>query len=899
MSNLRFAKSLRFRFLLVLLLFLTLSFLIAGWLSVTTAAKAMDSALDVKFESTTNALNNLLGAMEKSAKMIGDRMAKDKAFAKAVQNNNHGLIKEKLKDLRETHGTNMLFLLDRKGEVIEGVRDTPNVKSFELHRLDRQIGYNALAEIDNKLYLIKSTPVSNKQNTQPPPGILLVGFPINTKLLRQIKGDSELDISIINDHNLVASTVAQSDLEQRNTQVGKKIYEQLIKNTNKTISASIFNTPYLNSLRSFTSIAPSTNHYILLSYPQALYKDSIDQIYHQIGQFIIAGSIIALTLVLWLSRGFLHSIKILSTGAEKISKGDFRTRILINTGDELQILADTFNKMANTVESTNKALSRYSCDLEREVEVRTRDYRKEERAHAASERKLKSIIDNIVVGLLTTDESGAIETFNPAAEKMFGYQADEVIGQNVSMLIPSPHSENHDKYISEYIDHGDSRIVDRKLEAVGKRSDGSVFPNLLSISEMYLPHQSSNSEEGTIRRHFIATMQDLTETKRTEEILRRTQKMKALGQLTGGIAHDFNNLLGIVIGNLDLLEEELANSDASIKNQLDSALKASLRGSDLTKRLLAFSRTSTTDTSPLNINEVIAGMHNMIEKSLTSSICVEANLSNNLWYTNINPGELEDAIINLAVNSRDAMPDGGRFIIETKNVVTDDTFIDIHPDIKPGEYVLLTVSDTGEGIPESVKDRIFEPFFTTKPTGKGTGLGIPMIYGFIKRSKGHIVLYSEPETGTTFKIFFPRTPSGTTRINDNDLDIDLKLEGQETILIVDDEMDLAGIAGKTLDKLGYKHFIASNADEALGILKNNKNIDLVFSDVVMPGGMDGYALADEVNRLYPEIKILLASGFTNKFHNHQNNNIGYTFLSKPYRRNEMVKSIRELLDSRI
>lgn len=601
-------------------------------------------------------------------------------------------------------------------------------------------------------------------------------------------------------------------------------------------------------------------------------------------------------LALWLSRGFLQSINKLSIGAETITKGDFTSRIIIDTGDELQILADTFNTMADTVASTNKTLSGYSSNLEREVEVRTRDYRKEVQARAASERKVKSIIDNIVVGLLTTDENGIIESFNPAAERIFGYSADEVLGKNVSMLMPAPQSALHDGYIHRYINHGGKNIVGSTREVVGQRKDGTIFPHLISLSEMYILEQSPSSRDRVPRRHFIATMQDLTESKRTEEILRRAHKMEALGQLTGGIAHDFNNLLGIIIGNLDLLVDEFVEDNQAAKRHLTSALKASLRGSDLTKRLLAFSRRSDPDTSQVNINLVVEGMRDMIEKSLTASISVETILADKLWYTDINPGELEDAIVNMAINSRDAMPEGGRFIIETNNIVTDDTFIGKHPDIDPGEYVLLTVSDTGRGIAEEVKDRIFEPFFTTKPTGEGTGLGIPMIYGFVKRSSGYIALYSEPGTGTTFKIFLPHSIRKSESHAADIPQIYANLNGHENILIVDDEEDLAMIADDTLSKLGYKVYRAGNATEALKLLNEQSAIDLLFTDVVMPGGMDGYALADEVTRLYPEIIILLASGFTNKFHTDKHNHSEYGFLCKPYRRNEMVKCIRELLD---
>ncbi len=895
-------KRLRFRFLLILMLFLTFSSVITGWLSVTATQKVMDSALNERFELTMSAINNFLGAMGQSAGGWANRLSAQTELKQADYLNESDNVNRLLHQHTASQNTKLIIILDMQGKV---VKDTCNGiyigKSFknlsvfkETLRTSSQHTY--LDEIDGQLISLTSALITEQNSLKSPSGIILVGFPIDSKLLRQVKGGTELDISVINKQRMLASTINLSDAERANIQINTEEYRQITQHQKKTLSKSLLNTPYINTARSLASIEPTSTAYILLSYPQERFKASIDDIYQQIRLVFLGGTIVAIILVLWLSRGFLQSIRRISDGAEKITKGDFKSRILINTGDELQMLADTFNTMANTVESTNKALSRYSSDLEREVEVRTRDHRKEERARAASERKIKSIIDNVVVGLLTTDEHGIIESFNPAAEKMFGYSADEVLGQNVSILMPSPHSELHDEYIYNYLNHGEKSIVGRKLEVTGMRKDGTIFPHLLALSEMYILEQSPESSERVPCRHFIATMQDLTESKRTEDILRRAHKMKALGQLTGGIAHDFNNLLGIIIGNLDLLEDEVSDLGHTAKRQLNSALKASLRGSDLTKRLLAFSRRSTPDTSPLNINLVVEGMRNMIEKSLTASISVETIQSSNLWYADINPGELEDAIVNMAVNARDAMPEGGRFIIETQNITTDDTFIEQHPDISPGEYILLTVSDTGRGIPAEVMDRIFEPFFTTKPTGEGTGLGIPMIYGFVKRSSGHITLYSETGTGTTFKIYFPRSLRNCKTGVTDKVNVETSLNGHESILVVDDEEDLAIIAEDTLRKLGYTVFRAGNAPEALNVIAEQTQIDLLFSDVVMPGGMDGYALASEATKLKPNIKVLLASGFTNKFHANQHEDSKHGFLSKPYRRKDMAKKIREILD---
>ncbi len=858
--------------------------------------------MNERFESMMSGINNVFGVMGQSAGDWADRLSALEELKQANHHNNIDGINRLLEQYSTSTNTKLIIILDPLGNVVTDTHNgTYTDRSFKDLSVFKQtirtsLQQTYLAEIDGQLISLSSALIKGKNNQDSPTGVILVGFPINASMLQRVKQDADLDISIISKQRILASTIRLSDADRTNIPVNTEELHQITQQQDQNISNNQFSTSYIHASRQLTNIEPSSTTSILLSYPRAKYQASIDNIHQQFRLFFLGGTIVILLLMLWLSHGFLQSINKLSVWAEKITTGDFTSRIMIDTGDELQILADTFNTMVDTVESTNKTLSRYSSDLEREVEVRTRDYRKEVRARTASERKIKSIIDNIVVGLLTTDEHGIIESFNPAAEKLFGYSADETLGNNVSMLMPSPHSEQHDSYLDDHLNHSDNNIFGRACEVTGKRKDGTVFPHLISLSEMYILEKSSTSNERVPRRHFIATMQDLTESKRTEEILRRAHKMEALGQLTGGIAHDFNNLLGIIIGNLDLLEDEFSESSHSAKRQLSSALKASLRGSDLTKRLLAFSSRSEPDTSPVNINLVVEGMRDMIEKSLTASINVETFLSSDLWYTDINPGELEDTIVNMAINSRDAMPKGGRFIIETKNIITDDTFIEQHPDITPGEYVLLTVSDTGRGIPDKVKDRIFEPFFTTKPTGEGTGLGIPMIYGFIKRSSGHITLYSEPGTGTTFKIFLPHSTGKSVPDDVSDVQNEANLNGHETILIVDDEEDLAMIAEDALSKLGYKVMRAGNATNALKLLNEQPQTDLLFTDIVMPGEIDGYTLADEATRLYPDIKVILTSGFTNKFRTDQHNKSEYGFLSKPYRRNEMVKSIRELLD---
>ena len=303
--------------------------------------------------------------------------------------------------------------------------------------------------------------------------------------------------------------------------------------------------------------------------------------------------------------------------------------------------------------------------------------------------------------------------------------------------------------------------------------------------------------------------------------LQRAQKMEAVGQLTGGVAHDFNNLLGIIIGNLDMLEDEVTGNGPAMR-QCESAIKAALRGSYLTKRLLAFSSHATPETTPRNINHVVSGILNMIEKSLTASIRVETALADDLWLTNINAGELEDALINLAVNARDAMPNGGCLGIRTRNTTLDTDYIADHPSVKPGEYVELSITDNGTGIPEEMLERIYEPFFTTKASGQGTGLGLSMVYGFTQSIGGHMQTQSQPDHGTTVSILLPRSSNIPATDNIAKPDKTTGHRGNETILVVDDEPELALSTKISLNRLGYRVFTAHNASEALKTLDGER-----------------------------------------------------------------------------
>ena len=398
-------------------------------------------------------------------------------------------------------------------------------------------------------------------------------------------------------------------------------------------------------------------------------------------------------------------------------------------------------------------------------------------------------------------------------------------------------------------------------------------------------------------RRMIGTHTDISERKQTEMALRRAQKMDAVGQLTGGIAHDFNNILGIILGNLELLMRQVQPDDNTQK-RIQTIHKSAQRAATLTRQLLNFSRHQSENDSLTSINQLISKMEELITRSVTPQVEIKHDFSPELWKTMINPGDFEDVLLNIVLNARDAMEGRGRLTIETENVYLDDAYCKQNPGVKAGEYISVVISDSGKGMTSEQSEHIFEPFYTTKELGKGTGMGLAMVYGFIKRSSGHIKVYSEIDVGTSFRIYLPRAiDAEQTEEQTGDQTLHLP-RGTETLLVVDDEQALQEMAQEMLQSLGYRVLTASGGHEALKMLAENTDIRLMFSDVVMPGGINGYELAEQATATRPELLVLLASGFTEKTAAHNGQaRFDKNFLSKPYTHFELAKKIHEMLDS--
>ena len=502
------------------------------------------------------------------------------------------------------------------------------------------------------------------------------------------------------------------------------------------------------------------------------------------------------------------------------------------------------------------------------------------------EQEQRGILNSMVDAVITLDETGSIISFNKTAETLFGYSFEEVLGQNINRLMPAPFTDEHEDYLKHYIQTGSTKIIEMGREVEGLRKNKETFPMRLSIAEL--------PADETGKRRFISTCQNLTFIKQQEEQLRRSQKMDALGKLTGGIAHDFNNILSVVQGYSDLLKRKLTDQP-KLAGYADQIHHAGERGAKLTAKLLSFSRLETPKAAKLNINTLLQMQQDMLQKTLTVRIKLVLDLADEVWPIWLDNNDLEDAILNMSINAMHAMKDkksNDLLSIRTCNQSLENIAAS-SLGLEPGDYVQLSLTDTGCGMDEATKEKIFDPFFTTKGE-KGTGLGLSQVFGFVKRTGGTIKVYSELSHGTEFVLYFPRYFNDkfeeTTVINEDFID----LRGEGKILVVDDEPALRELASELLIQQGYQVLCAENGQQALNILEHEQ-IDLMLSDVIMPK-MDGYQLAAIAQKKYPSLKIQLCSGFTDeRYIEIIDESLHQNLLYKPYNPQNLFKNIRVLL----
>lgn len=497
------------------------------------------------------------------------------------------------------------------------------------------------------------------------------------------------------------------------------------------------------------------------------------------------------------------------------------------------------------------------------------------------------VIENIPAMVFVKDaKDHRFMLVNRAAEQLLGIDRSELLGKNDFDFFPKEQAET-------FISLDKVVFKSRELQVTPEESINTRHNGIRVLHTTKIPVFDEQGQP----QYLVALCQDITDRKTAEMQLRQAQKMEAIGNLTGGVAHDFNNLLGIIIGNIDHLRSTLNDSDTvdPIIDQLASeALNAGLRGADLVKQLLSFARRQPLRSQHINVNELIDGIIRLLKRTLPADLEIELNLGAGVWPVNADPSQLGASLINIVNNARDAMPNGGVLTVSTTNQELDADLAAKHIDLLPGNYTMIEISDTGTGIPPEILSQIFEPFFTTKEQGKGTGLGLSMVFGFVKQSAGHVQVHSEAGRGTTFCLYLPQAP---VTADAPEAVTSSKLDNHETVLAVEDNDGLRRVVKRQLNDLGYRVVEAQDGPSALKILESQP-VDLLFSDIMMPGGMSGHDLATKAVARWPALKVLLTSGFPDTKLNGNYPTISAQLLSKPYRKEELAHALREVLDAR-
>jgi two-component system, cell cycle sensor histidine kinase and response regulator CckA len=486
---------------------------------------------------------------------------------------------------------------------------------------------------------------------------------------------------------------------------------------------------------------------------------------------------------------------------------------------------------------------------------------------------------------LVADVDGRIEVANTHAEMLFGYVRGELLGQNVSRLVPDDVHELLQRQRARYAASQPTRPLRRTRNLRGLRKDGTTFPVDVSL----------NALEGRPHPLFCATIRDATERRRLEEQLRHTHKMQAMGQLAAGVAHNFNNLLTIVSGHAEMLLGRVGQDDP-LRGGLSTIRGATERAAALTRQLLLFSHKAVLQPRVVDCNELVQHTMQMLRRLIGTNVTLSSVLEADVSRIEVDPAQLEQVIINLSINARDAMPGGGRLTIETRNAAFDAEFCHAHPEYSEGHYVAIVVGDTGRGMTAHVKAHLFEPFFTTKRPGEGTGLGLATVQGIVEESGGFITVSSEVDQGTTFHIYLPAIDATVPEVEVSFAPAPAR-SGHETVLIVDDESEIRGVIRSALERCGYDVLEAGDGSAALDLTRSYPGpIQLLVSDLDMPE-MNGHRLADEVLRMRPRCRVLFMSGSgREETASHEVRAYPEAFIQKPFTLHGLATSVRELLD---